>query len=160
FLAAFSTPRWPYGYGTGTASLGIQYVARILHAPSTGVGVENGYGQIVIEMGILGLLLWILLGFSISVAAWKVVKSLRGLPWFPLAFVIFWLVFMVFFPMGYNTISFYQDFLINTYVWILLGILFRLPTITPSAQFAVANSPDAGVARILDQQPAPQPMAS
>lgn len=159
FLAAFSTPNWPYGYGTGTASLGIQYVARILHAPSTGVVVENGYGQLVIEMGIFGLLLWILLGFSICVFAWKVVKRLRGSPWFPLSFVIFWLVFMVFFPMGYNTVSFYQDFLVNTYVWILLGILFRLPTITPSAQFAlIARTSEAGAVRNL--QPAFQPMAS
>jgi hypothetical protein len=161
FLAAFTTPNWPYGYGTGTASLGIQYVARILHAPGTGVSVENGYGQLVIEMGIFGLLLWILLGLSICVSAWKIVKKLRGSPWFPLAFVIFWLVFLVFFPMGYNTISFYQDFLINTYVWILLGILFRLPTLTPSAQFALtAKTSEPGLVRNSGQQPAFEPMAS
>src|SRR5215813_2717843 len=138
FLAAFSTPRWPYGYGTGTASLGIQYIARILHIPGTGVGVENGYGQLVVEMGIVGLLLWILLGFSISVAAWRVVKNLRGSPWFPLAFVIFWFAFMVFFPIGYNSLSFYQDFLVNAYLWLLLGILFRLPHLALSAQFSLS----------------------
>jgi hypothetical protein len=55
FLAAFDAPRWMYGYGTGTASLGIQYVARIMHAPNTGIAVENGYGQLVIEMGVVGL---------------------------------------------------------------------------------------------------------
>ncbi|HET8966537.1 MAG TPA: hypothetical protein VFN20_10005 [Candidatus Acidoferrum sp.] len=140
FLAAFNTPRWPYGYGTGTSSLGIQYVARIFHAPSTGVAVENGYGQLVIEMGILGLLLWILLGVSICASAWKVVKRLRGSPWFPLAFVIFWFAFMVFFPIGYNTLSFYQDFLVNTYLWLLLGILFRLPQLALSAQFSLGTS--------------------
>jgi O-antigen ligase len=136
FLAAFTTPRWPYGYGIGTASLGIQYVARILKAPNTGVTVENGYGQIVVEMGIVGLLLWILLGISICVSAWRVTKSLRGSPWFPLAFVMFWLVFLVFFPMGYNSITLYQDFLVNAYLWILLGMLFRLPKLAFSAQFA------------------------
>ena len=138
FLGAFDTPRWPYGYGIGTASLGIQYVARILKAPNTGVSVENGYGQIVVEMGIVGLLLWIILGFSIAASAWKVVKGLRGSPWFPLAFVIFWLVFLVFFPLGYTSLTFYQDFLINAYLWILLGVLFRLPKIALSAQFAPA----------------------
>jgi hypothetical protein len=136
FLAAFDTPRWMYGYGTGTASLGIQYVARILHAPNTGIGVENGYGQLVVEMGILGLILWIALGAAISISAWRIVKRLRGSPWFPLAFVIFWFGFMVFFPMGYNSIIFYQDFLVNAYFWILIGILFRLPTLALSAQFA------------------------
>ena len=136
FMAAFDTPRWMYGYGTGTASLGIQYVARILHAPNTGVAVENGYGQLVIELGVVGLLLWIILGASISLSAWKIVKQLRGSPWFPIAFVIFWLAFMVFFPMGYNSISFYQDFLVNAYFWILIGILYRLPNLALSTQFA------------------------
>lgn len=137
FLDAFSTPRWPYGYGTGTASLGMQYIARLLKTPGTGVSVENGYGQLVIEMGVLGLLLWIITGAAISVSAWRVVKSLRGSPWFPLAFVIFWLAFMIFFPVGYNSLTFYQDFLVNTYMWLLLGILFKLPRLAPSVQFSV-----------------------
>ena len=138
FLSAFDTPRWPYGYGIGTASLGIQYVERILHAPQTHVNVENGYGQLVIEMGIVGLLLWIVLGVSLTTSAWSVVKGLRGSPWFPLAFVIFWLVFLIFFPMGYNSLIFYQDFLVNAYLWILLGVLFRLPKLALSAQVAVS----------------------
>jgi hypothetical protein len=136
FMGAFDTPRWMYGYGTGTASLGIQYVTRILHAPSTGISVENGYGQLVIELGIVGLLLWLILGASIALSAWKIVKQLRGSPWFPIAFVIFWLAFLVFFPMGYNSIAFYQDFLVNAYFWILIGILYRLPNLALSAQFA------------------------
>jgi hypothetical protein len=155
FLAALTTPRWPYGYGTGTASLGIQYVARILRVPGTGIGVENGYGQLVIEMGVVGLLLWMLLGFSISVSAWRVVKTLRGSPWLPLAFVIFWLAFMIFFPMGYSSLAFYQDFLVNAYLWILLGVMFRLPKLALSAQFApVAAMPSPELAARPDQQPA------
>ena len=142
FLDAFSTPRWPYGYGTGTASLGIQYVARILKAPSTGVSVENGYGQLVIEMGIVGLLLWIVLGASISMSAWKIVKRLRGSPWFPMAFVIFWLAFMVFFPIGYNSLAFYQDFLVNAYLWLLLGMLYKFPKLALSAQFGLEAAPE------------------
>jgi hypothetical protein len=140
FLAAFNTPRWMYGYGTGTASLGIQYVARIMHAPNTGIGVENGYGQLVVEMGVFGLLLWIILGAAVSLSAWKIVKQLRGSPWFPIAFVIFWFIFVLFFPMGYNTLLFYQDFLVNAYFWILIGILFRLPRLALSAQFAAETA--------------------
>ena len=136
FLAAFDTPRWSTGYGTGTASLGIQYVARILHAPQTGIGVENGYGQLVIEFGIVGLLMWILLGASILLSAWKIVVRLRGSPWFPMAFVIFWMAFLIFFPVGYSSMSFYQDFLVNAYFWILIGMLYRLPNLALSAQFA------------------------
>jgi hypothetical protein len=143
FLAAFNTPRWMYGYGTGTASLGIQYVARIMHAPNTGIGVENGYGQLVVEMGVVGLLLWIILGAAVSISAWKIVKQLRGSPWFPIAFVIFWFIFMIFFPIGYAGLSFYQDYLINAYFWILVGILYRLPHLALSAQFATVTAQSA-----------------
>jgi hypothetical protein len=140
FLAAFDTPRWMQGYGIGTASLGIQYVARIMQAPPTGIGVENGYGQLVIEMGVIGLLLWIILGTAVSISAWKIVKQLRGSPWFPIAFAIFWLIFMLFFPIGYNSLVFYQDFLVNAYFWILIGILFRLPHLALSAQFTAETA--------------------
>jgi hypothetical protein len=64
-------------------------------------------------MGIVGLLLWLILGVSVSISAWKVIRQLRGSPWFPIAFVIFWFIFLLFSPMGYNSISFYQDFLVN-----------------------------------------------
>jgi hypothetical protein len=158
FLAAFDTPRWMYGYGTGTASLGTQYVARILHAPGTGIAVENGYGQLVVEMGIVGLLMWLVLGASVSISAWKIVKQLRGSPWFPIAFVIFWFIFMVFFPLGYFTLIFYQDFLVNAYLWIFVGILYRLPGVALSVQFAtdeeeVARRSVSGQAT----EPSPQP---
>ncbi len=154
FLAAFDTPRWMYGYGTGTASLGIQYVARILHAPPTGIGVENGYGQLVIEMGVVGLLLWLVLGAAVCLSAWKIVIRLRGSPWFPLAFVIFWFIFVVFFPMGYNSIAFYQDFLVNAYFWILVGILFRLPSLALSSQFATEPNPVSRFANVEPRVPA------
>ena len=151
FLAAFDTPRWTIGYGTGTASLGIQYVARILHVPQTGIQVENGYGQLVIEFGVVGLLLWILLGASILLSAWKIVLRLRGSPWFPMAFVIFWTAFLVFFPMGYSSLSFYQDFLVNAYFWILIGMLYRLPNLALSAQFAAGAVETSKRARLNER---------
>jgi len=136
FILAFEHPRWAYGYGIGTASLGVQYVARITHAPVMDVGVENGYGEIVVELGIVGLILWLVLGSAISFSAWKVVKPLKGSPWLPIGFVIFWYAFLVMFPMGYTSLSVYQDFIMNAYLWLLLGILFRLPSIALSSQFA------------------------
>src|SRR6266852_6165434 len=89
FLGAFSFERWPYGYGIGTTSLGTQYVARIFHARPPVTGVESGFGTLVVEMGIGGLVLWFVMSFAILFSAWRVVKKLRGSPWFPLAFVIF-----------------------------------------------------------------------
>ncbi len=123
---AFDYPRWPYGYGMGTCTLGYQYVIRIMHAAPTGVGVESGLGNLVVELGIVGLILWIILGFSISISAWKVAKELRGTPWFALAFVIYLYAVLLFFPMMFAGMSPYEDFVLNSWLWILLGILYRL----------------------------------
>jgi hypothetical protein len=136
FLAAFSYDRWPYGYGIGTTSLGTQYVARFFHAKPPVTGVESGFGTLVIEMGIGGLVLWFVMSFAILFSAWRVVKKLRGSPWFPLAFVIFWYAGLLLIPMTFNGIQPYEDFVLNAYFWLLLGILFRLPTLAVSVQYA------------------------
>jgi hypothetical protein len=139
FIATFDYPNWPYGYGIGTASLGIQYVARILHATPMRIGVENGFGQIILELGIIGLFLWIVLGASISITAWKVTKSLKGTPWFPLSFAIFIFAFLLLLPMSYYAFISYQDYISNAYLWILLGIMFRLQTMPEATRFAEAE---------------------
>ena len=146
FMLAFEHERWPYGYGIGTASLGVQYVVRIMHAAPMIIGVESGYGQLVVELGILGLILWIFLSIAVSVSAWKAANRLRGTPWYPIAFVIFWYGFMIFGPKSYISFISYQDYLMNSYVWVLLGILFRLPQLAQetvqleaSANLASAN---------------------
>jgi len=136
FLGAFGYDRWPYGYGIGTTSLGTQYVARIFGAKPPVIGVESGFGTLIIEMGIGGLLLWFVMSFAILLSAWRVVKQLRGSPWFPLAFVIFWYAGLLLFPLTFTGIQAYEDFVLNAYLWLLLGILFRLPTLAVSSQYA------------------------
>jgi hypothetical protein len=140
FLGAFNYERWPYGYGIGTTALGGQYVARFFNARPPVIGVESGYGTLVVEMGIGGLILWLVTSLAILFSAWKVVKKLKGSPWFPLGFAIFWYAFFLLFPATYGGMQAYEDFLLNAYLWLLLGILFRLPTLALSAQFA-ANAP-------------------
>src|SRR6266850_6380775 len=142
FVAAFNYPRWPYGYGTGTASLGVQYVARIMHAPPMNVGVENGYGQLVIELGIVGLLLWILLAYAITRSAWRAAKNLKGTVWFPIGFAIFLYAFLLVFPLSFYGFIAYQDFVMNAYLWLMLGILFRIsefPGNLPLAQITARS---------------------
>lgn len=129
FLKAFSYDRWFYGYGIGTTGLGGQYVARFFHATPPVAGVESGFGTLVVEMGIGGLILWFVMGIAILASAWKEVKKLKGSPWFPLAFVIFWYAFILLFPATYGGMQPYEDFLLNAYFWLLLGLLFRLPTL-------------------------------
>jgi hypothetical protein len=143
FLYAFESPRWPYGYGIGTSSLGTQYVTRIFHVPLPGFYVESGYGTLVVELGIVGLFLWLIMAFAIVISAWKVVRKLRGTVWFPLGFVIFWYAFLVLFPFTYGGLASYEDFIINSLLWLSLGILFRLPSLAVNVQ---ANSLAAAAA--------------
>ena len=149
FLVAFDYPRWPYGYGIGTMSLGGQYVSRFFHAPMPVGNVESGFGAIVIEMGILGLILWITMTSAIAFSAWRVLRKLKGSPWFPLAFMIFFYAVVLLLPMTFLSIDAYQDFVSNAYLWLLLGILFRLPklalTAQPSAGSAALQPPRHGV---------------
>jgi len=139
FLGAFSYERWPYGYGIGTTSLGTQYVARIFHAKPPTMGVESGFGTLIIEMGIGGLLLWFVMSFAILFSAWRVVKKMRSSPMFPLAFMIFWYAGLLLLPMTFNGMQPYQDFVLNAYLWLLLGILFRLPSLALSVQYAAVS---------------------
>src|SRR5713101_8483028 len=138
FLGAFGYERWLYGYGIGTTSLGTQYVARFFHTKPPVTGVESGFGTLVVEMGIGGLVLWFVMSFAILLSAWRVVKKLRGSPWFPLAFIIFWYAGLLLLPITFSGIQPYEDFVLNAYLWLLLGILFRLPTLAVSAQYSAA----------------------
>jgi hypothetical protein len=141
FLGAFDYDRWPYGYGIGTSSLGVQYVAKIFHGAPMGVGVEGGFGTLVVEMGVGGLILWFVMSFAILISSWKVVKKLRGSPWFPIAFSIFLYATVLLMPMTFGSMLAYEDFVINAYFWTMLGILFRLPSLALSAQFANPSLP-------------------
>jgi hypothetical protein len=141
FLAAFDYPRWPYGYGIGTVSLGGQYVSRFFNARPAVGGVESGFGALIVEMGIGGLVLWLVVAASILISAWRAVRKLKGSPWFPLAFMIFWYAFLLLLPLTFAGLQAYQDFILNAYLWVLLGVLFRLPKLALSPQFTSSPAP-------------------
>ncbi len=148
FLHAFAFPKWPLGYGIGTASLGGQYVARILGAPPTGVGVESGYGTILLELGPLGLLLWTAWTLVLVISGWRVVRRLRGSTVFPIGFEILWFVFLVLFPFTYSSLATYQNFVLNAYLWLSVGILYRLPELQEQDRpKTVAHGPTMGYGR-------------
>ena len=143
FLGAFDYDRWPYGYGIGTTALGTQYVQKFVGVRPLGVGVESGFGALVIELGIAGLILWLIMSGAILFSAWRVVRRLRGSPWFTIGFIIFWNAFMMLIPFMVGGIQPYEDFVLNAFFWLLLGVLFRLPHIKVSAEMAAMESADA-----------------
>jgi hypothetical protein len=131
---ALQHPRWLYGDGTGTASLGMQYVAKILGQPPIGFWVENGWGTLILEMGILGPILWIVWTCSLLYFSWKIVRQLRGTIYFPVALSIFWYAFLLLVPLSYNGMPPYQNYVLNAYLWLLIGVLFRLPHLAVDEQ--------------------------
>ena len=136
FLGAFTNDRWLYGNGIGTTALGAQYVERIFGVKPLGVAVESGFGALVLEMGIGGLILWLIMTVAILLSAWKIVKHLRGSPWFPAGFVIFLYAGFMLVPQMVGGIQSYEDFVLNAYFWLLLGVLFRLPHLKLTAEAA------------------------
>jgi hypothetical protein len=141
FITVFQYPKWPYGYGIGTESLGVQYVARFFKVQPPIYGVENGYGTLILEFGVLGLVIWILMTFSIIKACANIVVSLRGSPWFPIAFVIAWYAFLLLFPFTIGGMVSYQNFTVQAFLWLLIGILFRLPKLSfENARSQIFNS--------------------
>jgi hypothetical protein len=130
---ALQNPHWVMGNGIGTASLGTQYVDRLVGARPIG-GVEEGFGTMIVEMGILAPLLWLLWSGAMLYYLWRVVRDLRETRLFPIAFAFFWYAILLLYPLTFLTISVYENFVCNIYLWIFVGIIFRLPQLltTPS----------------------------
>lgn len=126
-VASFSRPNWVIGNGIGTASLGTQYVAKLVGQRPPDLWVEEGYAVMIVEMGILAPFLWLLWTGTLLYFSWKVVRRLRQTRFFPIAFAIWWYAFLLLFPLTYGSLASYQNYISNAYLWLLIGILFRLP---------------------------------
>src|SRR5439155_12346399 len=119
----------PSGYGIGASCLGVQYVTGLLGLPGPGIAVESGYGTLILELGIIGPLLWLLWTGALVREGWRMVRRLRGTPFFPVGFAILWFAFLLLFPFTFGGMQPYQNFVFNAYLWLLTGILFRLPSL-------------------------------
>jgi hypothetical protein len=124
------------GYGIGTASLGAQYVTYIMGVPRLDIGVEEGFGVMILEMGYLAPILWLLMGASIVVAGVKAAMKLKGTWAFPIAISIAWFAFLLLFPYTWGTLVVYQNFVVNAFFWLFMGILFKLPELVKKTQEA------------------------
>jgi len=146
-MTAFARPNWALGNGIGTASLGTQYVSKALGQRAPDLWVEEGYGQMIVEMGIFAPFLWLLWTGALLYQSWRVVRRLRQTRFFPIAFAIFWYAFLLLYPYTYGGLAPYQNFVSNAYLWLLVGILFRLPELLSSTPMPDATSPRRPQAR-------------
>jgi hypothetical protein len=127
FMLAFSGSHWAVGNGTGTASLGMQYVAKLLGERPPQLSVESGYGSLLAEFGIAGPILWMIWATALVISCWRVALKLRQTRMFPLGFAVLWFAFVLLFPETFGSINIYQDYVMNATLWLLVGILYRLP---------------------------------
>ena len=81
----------------------------------------------IVEMGIIAPFLWILWTAALLYYSWKVVQQLKGTRLLPIAIAIFWYAFFLLYLLTYVGLSPYQNYICNAYLWLLVGILFRLP---------------------------------
>ena len=122
------------GHGTGMSSLGTQYVSNFLNQRPPEIGVESGYGALIVEMGIFGLIFWILWVSVLLWQGWKVVRDLRQTVYFPLGFAIWWYCVVDLVLLMYFGMTSYQNFVNNAYLWLLTGVLYRLPKLAEMPQ--------------------------
>jgi hypothetical protein len=127
FLSTFSQPNWGIGNGIGTASLGTQYVAKLTGIPSPEIGVEEGFGTLILEMGVIAPFLWVLWTAILMHSSWKVISSLRETRLFPIALAIGWYAFVLLYLWTFASLAGYENYICNVFLWLLIGILFRLP---------------------------------
>jgi hypothetical protein len=143
FLYTFRQPNWIWGNGTGTASNGVQYVSVLIGQRPPAIGVENGWGTLILEMGIIAPLLWVIFSFSFIRSGYLVLKSLKKTYLFPIALSILYFSFLLLGPLTFGGITQYHNYVYNAYFWILAGILFRLPSLVqqpPVAQSAAGSA--------------------
>jgi hypothetical protein len=120
----------PLGQGTGSESLGQQYLYRGQDADLTNLYVvEGGFGSVAVEMGFVGLVLWVAWVLAWLRRGWRSVVSARGTPLGAAGLVIWmWILyFLVFWFFG--GLSAFQDYLANSYFWLLSGVVFALRTL-------------------------------
>lgn len=145
---ALESPDWLIGDGIGTYSLGAQYVSELLRQRIPSGGVEEGYGALIGEMGILAPFLWILWTAALVYFVWRIVRELRETRLFPIGFAMLWYSFMLLYPLTYLGIVAYQNYVSNIYLWIFVGIVFRLPQLLITQSTPGQNNPSGlGVTR-------------
>jgi len=138
--AAFSEQHWVMGNGTGTSSLGAGYVAELLHRPRPGHDVESGYGGLDVEFGILGVVFWLMWTSLLVIGCWRIVRRLRHTHVFPIGFVVFWYALILLFPETFGSLNSYQDYAANSFLWLLVGVLYRLPELAVASPLKLVST--------------------
>jgi hypothetical protein len=83
----------------------------------------------IVEMGILAPVLWIIWTAALLYYCWQIVRQLRQTRFFPIALAIFFYAFFLLYPITFSSMTAYENYICNAYLWLLVGVLFRLPSL-------------------------------
>ena len=112
----------------------------ILHAPIIFISVERRVDNVVVELGIVGLILWVEMGLSSPISPWRVVKKVKATPWFPLASVTILSWLMLFLQVASLNSYASRDFVIRAYVRPWTDILYRVQMFKKAVELALAEA--------------------
>jgi hypothetical protein len=115
-------------------------VTLILHAPIIFISVERSFDSVVVELGIVGLILWVEAGLSSSISPWNVAKKVKATPWSPLASVTTLSPFMLFLQVTALNSYAGRDLVIRAYVRPWTDILYRLQMFPKAIELALAEA--------------------
>ncbi|HVE77043.1 MAG TPA: O-antigen ligase family protein [Actinomycetota bacterium] len=130
------------GRGTGSESLGRQYILE--GGLTTNIGlyrVEGGYGSIAIELGAVGLILWVAWSLLWVIRQWRCIQAVKGTALAGAGVALFiWILFFLFLGI-FGGLASFQNYFPNAYFWLLSGILFSLPAIAKGADVSPDVAP-------------------
>jgi len=134
------------GDGTGTESLGKQYLSGDPNSIEGRYTVEGGYASVAVEWGAVGVTLWLVWSIVWVTRQWRKIRSARGHRSAAVGFVLFaWMLFFLFFGFV-GGLQAFQNYITNAYFWLLSGLVFALPLAggdTHRVQSAASSAADA-----------------
>jgi hypothetical protein len=124
-----------FGQGTGTESLGRQYLTADPDQIAGLYQVEGGYASIAVELGIIGVGLWLAWSIGWSARQWRCIKEGRGDRAAAAAFVLFcWMLSFLFYGFASGLAGF-QNYIANAYFWLLSGVMFAVPSAVTAGKY-------------------------
>ncbi len=117
------------GHGTGTNSLGLQYITYYETGEETAgdYHTEGGYSTVLWEWGVVGLFLWLSWSIMLIVKLVQTVRTLRFTPYYWIGVAVTLYSFILLFLWFYLGMQVYQQYVAQAFLWFLVGLVFRLP---------------------------------
>jgi hypothetical protein len=141
------------GHGTGTASLGLQYIKSY----ETGQEIENvyeagqkstrfyntegGFSSVLWEWGGVGLALWLFWSILLMVKLVQKVRELRFTRYYWIAVAVALYSFFLLFAWFYLGMQVYQQYVAQSFLWFMVGVVFRLPQLATRSDTSPIERP-------------------